>query len=288
MIDVLITSSSRPELFPYFWESFKKMCIIRQPINVIVHEDAVFPQKTARVIEWLTKLLKRGEIHRLDMTAPAKGLGHALDWYIRATDHLKSDYCFYLQEDWIFERPIDIDQVTYVMDKNPHINLIFFNKIRNNAMINKQKQVEREFTGMKMCVYHGWTFLPGIWRTDFVRKKWQKATYKPEGAFTSQFGTHEERASVPYCEKKIGAYIYGKTGEHRYVRHIGNNWRMASWRLEADEKLRKEGKLKLHPGGRHGEHMDKPYMAPWVDYPERPVYGEDYDKDELKKMLEEI
>jgi hypothetical protein len=69
---------------------------------------------------------------------------------------------------------------------------------------------------------------------------------------------------VKYCEKNIGAYIYGQQGEHRYVRHLGNDWRMADWRLENGR-----------PGGRHHSNMDKPYMAPWLPYPKFPTqHGE--------------
>lgn len=259
MLEILITSSSRPQLFPIFWESFKKMCIIRQPYRVTVHEDFVFQEESTKVIQYLEKLRSKGEIHIIDYDRPAHGLGWTLNHYI--TKRFDCDYIFYMQEDWFFERPIDIDQIIWTMDQNPEkLNLVFFNKIRNQGVINKMRQDEYDYNGMKCCIYHAWAFLPGIWRLPFVKKHWRSAPERPEGAFTNSFGSHVQRIPVAYCEKKIGAYIYGRMGEHRYVRHIGNDWRMASWRLEGGK-----------PGGRHAENMDIPYMAPWVPYPKFPT-----------------
>jgi len=249
-LDVLITGSSRPLLWPLFWESYKKMCIIRAPHKVMVHEDFVFPGESQKVMNYVKGLQSAGEIHTLDYDKPPMGLGRSMTPYIMKK--LKSKYLFYIQEDWMFLRPIDIDHIMWVMDNNPKINLIFFNKIRNDPSINHLKQPEYEYSGMKMCLYHGWCFLPGIWRMDFVRSRWQTSTYKPEGHFVNS--AFPGRANERYCVNQIGAYIYGKANEYNYVRHLGNDWRMAQWQL-------KNGK----PGGSHNsETMDKNYQAPWV------------------------
>ena len=259
-LEVLITGSSRPQLFEPFYKSFNKMCIMRQRPRVMMHEDYVFPKQSEKLCDMIRQ--KYTEIE-LTTDRPPKGLGWTLEHYIHRL--LTKKYVFYLQEDWEFERPIDIDKLTWIMDKNSDINLIFFNKIRNSGVINKQIQQEVEYEGNKFCVYHSWTMLPGIWRTSFVKRHFPRGAYiKPESAFTQRFGSHDQRTPVDYVRKHIGAYIYGKTGEHRYVRHLGNDWRMASWQLE-----NKNGTFT--PGGNHRETMDKPYMAPWVPYPERPV-----------------
>jgi hypothetical protein len=270
MLTILITGSSRPHLWPYFWESFKKMCIIRQPYRVIVHEDSVsnYHDRSAKVIRYVNHLKSKGEIQQIDQTTPAKGLGWVLNHYIKKI--LNTKYVFYMQEDWEFERPIDIDQITHTMDAHNNMNLVFFNKIRNSGVINKAEQREYTYDGMKVCLYHGWAFLPGIWRLPFVRKHWTSTSFKPEGHFTNSFGTHDQRMSVDYCHKNMGAYIYGPQADARYIRHLGNDWRMAQWRLE--------GSGRGHPGGRHDVAMDVPYMAPWLKknfYYKRPVQADE-------------
>ena len=271
-LEIFVTGSSRPQLWPYFWNSVRKMCIMRNWPLVRVHEDAVFPEQTEKVTEYISK---QSDINDYRVSNPRKGLGNTLTHYF-TKPIFQSKYIFYLQEDWEFERPIDIDQVIYVMEQNPKINLIFFNKIRNSGVINKQRQTQHTFSGLDVCLYHSWTFLPGIWRTDFVRQMMFKSggrfqPEKPEGNFTTRaFGSHDKRADEAYCMNSIGAYIYGKTGEHRYVRHLGNDWRMAAWQLQ--------GPKRNIPGGNHRSRHDLPYMAPWVPYPERPTSRGDLDK----------
>ncbi len=258
MIDILITSSSRPQLYPYFWESFNKMVIYRGKSNIIVHEDFVLEEESKKVVKWI----KNNIDCELITHNPPIGLGKALDIIIK--NKLKNKYCFYLQEDWEFERPIDLDQILWVMDRNEKINLVVFNKINNIKILNKAVQKEYDYDGLKMCLYHQWSFMPGIWRISHVKKYWKCRVERPEGYFTNSFGSHAERLSNKFCEEKIGAYLYGHQGDYRYVRHLGNNWRMAKWRL-------KNGK----PSGVHDENrMDLPYMAPWIKYEKRPVREE--------------
>lgn len=264
-LDVFVVGSSRPQLWPLFWESYKRMCIIRTSHEVTVHEDFVFPEQSEKVMKYLDGLKAFGEIHNIYHHTQPIGLGPVMNEHIMTRS--KSKYMFYIQEDWQFEMPIDIDRILWVMDQNPKINCIFFNKQINNKVINKQEQPEYEYSGMKMCLYHAWPFLPGIWRMDFVKKKWCTRNERPEGYFTNTaFGSHDVRSSVEYCEKNMGVYMYGKQGEYCYVRHIGNDWRMASWQLQNGQ-----------PGGVHDpEQMDKRFQAPWVvpHYKDGPSRGE--------------
>jgi len=278
-LDVLITSSSRPQLFPYFWESFKKMMIIRQPFSVYVHEDFVFREESNSVLEYLHVLKEKGEIQGIYFHNPAIGLGRAMDFMFNK--HITSSYMLYFQEDWEIERPIDVDQLITVMDKNPEVNLVFFNKTKNTKRLNKAEQPQYTFFdgggGVDMCLYHSWTFLPGLWRMNFVRDHWRVREDRPEGYFSNAFGTHDQRMDCDYCEKVIGAYMLGKTSDYRYVRHIGNDWRMAKWRLEAGK-----------PGGCHEpSRMDFPFIAPWVPFPERPVQKPKPNKEEIELQIGE-
>lgn len=269
MLDVVITSSSRPQLFPYCWESFNKMVHIRDDKRVIVHEDMVFKKESDQVKNYI-----RGSVQEYYSDFPAVGLGRTLDWLIK--EKINTKYMFYTQEDWEFERPVDLDQLMWVMDNNPQINLIFLNKTKNFETLNGMHQKQHTYSGVDMCLYHSWTFLPGLWRMDFVRKHWRMRVERPEGYFTNTFGTHEQRTDCDYCEKNIGAYILGKQNDYRYVRHLGNDWRMASWRIE-------NGK----PGGVHDKCMDIPVIAPWVPYPERPVQNLNPRKEDVEKQMSE-
>lgn len=163
------------------------------------------------------------------------------------------------------------------MDENPKINCVFFNKIINTKTINRIPQPEYNYNGLRLCLYHGWAFLPGIWRMSKVRKHWKPVKERPEGHFTNQLGAFEQRSKAKYLENRVGCYIYGPQGDWRYVRHMGNDWRMAEWRLEGNS-----------PGGRHDSRtLDFPYMAPWTSYPMCAVRNPNPDHEVIKKTLSE-
>ena len=257
-IDVLITGSSRPQLFPYFWKSFKEKIHFDGKMNIYYHEDFVFPKESEKVLSYISNLNEDIKIYSHN---PPLGLGKSMDYMFK--NHLKNDYMFYLQEDWEFERPVELDRLMWVMKQNEEVNFIGLNKIKNSGSLNGSSQPEYCYSGLDMILYHGWSFTPGIWKMPFVRKHWRVREERPEGYFTTAFGDHKTRQDCEYCRKHIGAYMLGKTGEFRYVRHLGNNWRMAKWRLE-------DGK----PSGRHDSStMDIPYRAPWLgEFKERPIY----------------
>lgn len=259
-LTVLIFGSSRPKLLPYFWKSLNEMCHYDGKMRYIFHEDFIYPKESEKVIEFLKKERKKGYDIIIEKHNPSVGLGYSMDYIF---NKYKDDkFIFYLQEDWEFERPVDIGQILWVMKQNKHINCIFFNKYKTTPSINRIKQPVKNYSGLDMCLYHSWTFLPGIWRMDKVREKWAVRKERPEGFFTQQFGSHDQRKNDKYVEKNIGCYIYGKHHEYRYIRHLGNSWRMASWRLE-------NGK----PGGMiEWDIQDLPFRAPWLGHlPKRPI-----------------
>ena len=249
MIDILIMGSSRPQLIPYMWESFKRMCIIRQPYRVFFHEDFAFPSTSAGVRKMLQDMKRNKSITDFVYHNPAIGLGPAMDRMFKK--YVTADYMLYLQEDWEFERPVDIDKITWMMDQNKDVNLVYFNKYRTTVAMSGFTQQPVNKSGVNLCLSNSWPFLPGIWKMPFVRPRWRTRKNNPESWFTQVF---EGRENAGWCRKNMGAYIYGKQGEHRYVRHIGNSWRMARWRLEGG-----------HPGGMiEWDVQDLPQKAPWI------------------------
>ena len=273
---LFITASSRPQLIPYMWRSFKKYFHFRGDLKVIVHEDFVFQKESERSMAFWEQLERNGEIHEVHSSKKAIGLGYAMNNIL--TQRIKTKYMIYIQDDWMFERPIDGDQLLWCMERNEKINMIVFNKIKNNGSLNGVSQPQMEYSGVDMCLYASWSFMPSIWRMPFAMKHWRVRKDRPEGYMTNAFGNHEERSNNQHCIDNMGCYLLGKTGDFRYVRHIGNDWRMASWRLE-------DGK----PGGCHdASRMDDPYRAGWLPELESvPVFKEGYSEEEVDRMLSE-
>jgi hypothetical protein len=227
-LDLMIFGSSRSKLLEYTYKSFQKMIenlSQNTSINKMMHEDYVFGDESVESINYA-----KSQNFEVVVSQPFKGLGNAMKEMF--LNHTKSDYIFYLQDDWEFERPVDIDRILWTMNQNPKINCITFNKYRN---MKPTEFVEKEvdFDSLKMCLYPGWQFLPGVWRTSIIKDMWKKygtRKERPEGFWQNLFGTNDQRQDHNWLEDKVGAYMYGALGEYRYVRHIGGTWRMAEWR----------------------------------------------------------
>jgi hypothetical protein len=225
-IDLLVMGSSRPQLITYTMNSFCRWVMDLADgvdFRILLHEDVIFRNQSDKTIEYANAsgfLIVEHD--------PYVGLADAMTHMFSL---IESPYLFYLQDDWEFERPIDIERVLWTMDKHPHINCVTFSHHRNVHPDVEFKSTEYDFDGQKLCSNNMWPFLPGVWRTDFIRDRWQNIRkIKPEAYFTSLLGTKELRLNSAYCYSNIGSYFYGAMGEYRWVRHIGGTWRMADWR----------------------------------------------------------
>lgn len=249
-IDFMVFGSSRPQLLNYTYNSFMKYVISSNiQINKILNEDFVYSGKSSKSVEYA-----KDNGFKIYENNPPIGLGKSMKQRILECN---SPYIFYLQDDWEFERPVELDRLLWIMERNPRVNCITFNKYRNMKKTDFEDK-EIIIDDVKFCLCPGWQFLPGIWRTSFIKPRWKKygtRVERPEGFWQNTFGTHEQRLNHKYLEKNVGAYMLGGFGEYRYVRHIGGTWRMADWQ-------RKNNK----PGGvLHWEFMNvERDRSPWL------------------------
>lgn len=212
-VDLLITSNSKIRLLPYMWESVKKKIYFRGNVRVLVHEDFVSPKESKLVLSWLNDRKKIGEFNEIYHHNPSIGLDKSLNYMIK--NHVRSDFLLYIQSDYEFERPIDVDQIVWCMEENSHINSILFPTEKNIPVLNKNPQTQITYSGLDLCIYHDWHFLPGIHRTDFIKKQIDNDS--------NSLGTPQLRANNKYCIENIGAYWLGITNDYRYLRKIDSN-----------------------------------------------------------------
>lgn len=243
-LDVVITASSRPKLLKYTINYFLKFCYLwGNNFRFLINEDFVIPKESEKTIRWLNE---KWEWKNKVIFFHKKPLGLEQSLLLLMKE-VKTPFFFYLQDDWVFERPVELDRILWIMENKPKMNLVFFNKHHNMAIYRKNiKQPEESFQGLdphaKFCLFHSWSFLPGIWRTDFSLNKYEKAlkTSKRETApakMTETIRSWEEMDRAMHSgnfslfRDKVGSYIWGGHGERRFVRHIGEDHRMESWRL---------------------------------------------------------
>lgn len=250
-LDVLIMGSSRPDLLKITYNFFKKYIIYQDTdVKFWMHEDFTFPADSEKSVAWAESMNIK-----VIKSFPKIGLGYAMDRMFKLID---SDYLFYLQDDWEFERPVELDRLLWTMDKNEKINCITFNKYKNGEDNTGFEHTNYEYDGLQLSIYPGWQFLPGIWRMSKVREKWSPRKVRPEGNFQNSFGDNDKRMNDrKYLEDNVGAYFYGYIDEPRYVRHLGGTWRMAEWQM-------KDNNYKP-TGTRHWEFMKwQRDRAPWL------------------------
>lgn len=275
-IDLLIMGSSRPQLLKYTIDSFTKFVDFPSDIvfRRLFHEDIIFEKRSL-----ISRLFARRAGCDIFHHQPAVGLSISMTEMFK---EISSKYVFYLQDDWEFERTIDIDRIVWTMDRHPEINLVFFSHQKTDKYHDfsgyKFKNKEMDFDGLKLCTYNAWPFLPGIWRMDVIKKYWYDIRIdRPEGYFTNLFGTPEQRDSNEYCLKNIGSFYYGNMGDYRYTRHIGGTWRMAKW--QRDENGQPTG----DPGY---DLLGLKQRAPWLNEMEtRPLYSTSKISNKVRKRL---
>lgn len=256
-LDIVIMSSSRPELLPYCIKSIRRF-IISQSQNtdfrIIVHEDFVDRDKSIEVVKWCSN-----EVDIIVTCDPNKGM--ALGLYNILNNYVESEYILKMEDDWEFERTgIDIDRILWTMSKND-IWSIIFNKKRNSQYRGDHFEKEFVFNGMKLLLCDSWRVTPSIWKTSVAREKWGKWNgHLAVGKFLKSFGEHDERRNIEHSKKNVRSYYYGDLKEERWVRHIGNTWIARPTR-----KTSKSG------GCIEWDITSFQYKPPWLPYILRPM-----------------
>lgn len=208
--EIAITGSSRPSVYPIFWESFNKMVKMEGKPKITAYEDVIFRDQSNKVKNYI-----KPKVDDYIEIQPNRRLGYVLNMIL---NNVKTQYFVYLQEDWKFLKEIDIDKIIKVMDENPRIKQVWFPK-------KLQKNTYKSFcgdtiniSGCNLVPYNSWAFLPNISRTDFVRDIWKagevwKAS-RPESPFKKAL---QGKQIIP---KKIVSYILGEKFDE-YIQHLG-------------------------------------------------------------------
>lgn len=217
--EVAITGSSRPSLYPIFWESFNKMVKMSEKPKITVYEDVIFKNESNKVRQYI-----ENKVDRYVEFEPNKRLGYVFNQLL---NDVKTKYYIYLQEDWKFLKEIDVDKIIDVMEKNDDIKQVWFPKKLEGKTYKLYCRDVINRNGLNLIPWHRWAFLPHIGRTDFVRDIWSKGNIKnnhrPEVPFKHQLrllnigwiGNEGNKNSVV-------SFILGELHDE-YIEHLGLN-----------------------------------------------------------------
>lgn len=258
LIDVVITSSSRPHLLRYTIEFFKKFVHYQGRCRFLLNEDILYQKESDELLEYAYE--EFGE-ENVFWHKPPLGLIESIAFILQK---VQTKYLFMLQDDWVAERPIELDRVLYLMQRHSEVNYIEFNKYRNrlNDTNYPRKEVFFNAVNETMIKTTSPRVTPSIWRTDFTVPLYLKAKdYKKFPGSGNPIMTAPARY-IQYLKhiykKDVGSYIWGKVGDPRIFRHIGHNFR-----AEAHQKREDGAKW----GTEHAspERAYKINGAPWLE-----------------------
>jgi len=219
-IDIIRTSSSRPELLKRSTDSLMKNTKFSGVVaNHIIHEDAINEEKSRECIDYIvySRLFNKWK-----MDYPAIGQALSLSWCINQTE---SPYILSFEDDWVVRDgcSIDIDLTIELMEKYKDINQICFHKrpiAKEKSGGWKKKQIERD--GIFLVTNAHWAFQPSIMRTSFLKKYWGES----QGGIWLFNDLIKQGLKMPDADwiiENIGTYFLGSIGSGHYLDHIGDD-----------------------------------------------------------------
>lgn len=240
-IDVIITSTSRPQFLKPFLESIQKHLFYSGNLRWHIHEGATNWDGSWKQFKETKKYIQNvGLFDSIQITNPNTNKAEAM---MKLKDKARSDYVLYFEDDHVFFKDVYLDKIIDVMNKYPQINQVSFNKptlvgdTRKIPKPNKEKgwthftYESRWFDDLEMVVADRWHWIASVWRNSFIKPKWEF-----KGGYSTKKFNHKLKGSDPnrqdkerewdseWLEKIIGAYILMPT----YCKHM--SWKQRTKR----------------------------------------------------------
>lgn len=230
-IDILIISSSRPDVLKYCMESFNKK-LLNCNKTYYVNEDVTNRKKSIEVCN----ILKKYNIKNINKNFGKKRLGPllAINHFIK--NNCTSKYCFILEDDWELLLDIDVSELVNIMENNSHVNQLIFkfkDKFIGDEVDLNSKYKFKLSISPQAC--------PSLWRTSKLiqcyedcRKK--NMQIKKSGLLMrSIFDGYSDRKNqyinnklnkaqfITWLSKNCGSYIF--LTQFLQIRHLGTTWK---------------------------------------------------------------
>lgn len=223
LLDVIVTSSARDTIFRTI-ESFLENVRFSGQFRFNVNVDCCYSRNVQK-IENLFRGLSTGYFTVND---PPLGFTRSVARLIRA---VKTEYYFHLEDDWLFLRPIALDELITLLDNHGEIKHIRFSKEKilpfdELYYLRKLKFVPMGYQGFKtrnvfveetpLVETMNYSANPNISRT----KHFRRIPYVNSLDIEQQFALHSFVKKVIF-RRRSGYYIYGRIGDSASIQHIG-------------------------------------------------------------------
>ena len=229
MIDIIRMSASRPDLLKESTESLIQRLKFSGKLRWIFHEYVLDVSRSNQCIAYINGL----NVDKVLMVDnPPITHGPSITKLLHSTT---TPYVIHWEDDYRCERDIDLDLVCKILDENPGVNQICFNKRSTMSEKPGFKKKEVVRSGQTLMTNPHWAFIPAIWRMSYIMPRW-----KSQGGFIHWYVNRilkggRETQSADWVIANTGTYYLGGNGESRYSFHIGwkrslrGNVEQASW-----------------------------------------------------------
>jgi len=216
----MIDSASRPNLLKQTLPTVLKHLKYSGEIVWVFHEAVLDENKSNECLALIKDYgMIRGKIVQISPTGEGMSIGSILRT-------VRTDFFIHWEDDFIALREIDLNLMTKIMQRCPDVNQIIFNRRDTMPDVSGWKKREVIRFGEYLTTSPHWRYTPALWRTDFIKPKWQdfpgNNSHWQMNAFLKK-GTLDspEMKSAEWVIQNLGTYYFGPIDEKAYCRHIG-------------------------------------------------------------------
>lgn len=213
-LDIMRTSASRVDLFKYSTEAWRKFIKFSGKLRWMVHEDVLNDQRGSELVMWAKQNDYEVIVHR-----PPIGQGRSLQELL---NRVKTKYVLNCEDDFAPIREIDLDLAISLMESNPKVNQICFNKRQTMSGKPGFKKLVIDVDGHKLTTNPHWALIPALWRTDWIRPQWVPFSQGRHWDLNYMLkGKCEHVRPAEWVIENIGTYYMGDIGENQFTEHLG-------------------------------------------------------------------
>ena len=221
-IDVLVTSTSRPELLARTIATMQeKLKFKTGQLRWLLHED-VLDKPKSRILRHNAKY--SGLFIDTVISDPRVGLGRSIEIML---PYVKSPIFFRTDDDWEYVREIDLDSLCDIFQNYEQVNQICFNKYAILGQKREFKRTSIQYNNTWLTLTRSWNWIPSLWRTQYTKDHYKTRDGISGIDLLEDIKLKPDKdISIPWLKENIGSYFLGKIGDKaKYIKHIGGGQR---------------------------------------------------------------
>ena len=218
-IYIMVDSASRPHLLDITLNSLQKHLKYSGELYWIHYETFLDAERSQECLDLVNR---SGLFNKILENHDPKGECVSIDRVLSGL-WKTAKYFIHWEDDYIALRDINLDLCYYLLEENPMINQIAFNRRQTMSDVSGWMKKEFRFGEQRMTTCPHWRFCPAMWKLSFLKDKW-----KPFEGSNGHWRINEvlqkgfqPNKTADLVAEKLGTFYLGPIGELAYCEHIG-------------------------------------------------------------------